>query len=400
MKKIIISSVLAGLIVPCIAQAEESVDKALKEGQVSGHVRLASIYNTPEQAGSADTFATAVGGIVKYETAEYKKIKLGAAGYISQKIPFLSGDKSEGKLNGDFFDDELRSFAYIGEAYLDYQRENIHFRIGRQVLDIPFADADDIRMNQNTFEAALLEYEVVENTSLTAGYITRWAGIDSGGDTSSFKPVSPNNGNGAFVLGITSEQNDALELQAWYYDIDYHTSIIYGEGAYTMDIGTRKLEIGAQAGRFSEEQGSNVDGDVIGLNAEFNMHPVKLFASYNQSFNDDGKWVDLGFGGGPYYTSMEEMTIAELNDAKAYRVGFDANFAHAQIPEMTLTYAYGHFENGAGTQEYVEHNAILKYEVEKSYDLELSYAMIDEKTSADATDDGYSRVLARVNYHF
>ena len=82
------------------------------------------------------------------------------------------------------------SFAYVGEAYIDYTANDLSIRIGRQLIDTLLVNTDEIRMHLDTYEAALATYSGVDKTTLTAGYIKRWAGYDSGADISKFKKVA------------------------------------------------------------------------------------------------------------------------------------------------------------------------------------------------------------------
>lgn len=101
---------------------------------------------------------------MKYETASWNNLSVGVAAYISQRIGFISGNNVH--TTTEIFDEEGKSYAYVGEAYIDYTTDNFTFRIGRQQLDTPFADTDDIRMNPNTFEAAVVTYSGIDATTL------------------------------------------------------------------------------------------------------------------------------------------------------------------------------------------------------------------------------------------
>ncbi len=47
--------------------------------------------------------------------------------------------------------------------------------VGRQVIDTPFADSDDIGMMPNRFEAYTLRNSDLENTTLTVTHIVKMA---------------------------------------------------------------------------------------------------------------------------------------------------------------------------------------------------------------------------------
>ncbi len=48
------------------------------------------------------------------------------------------------------------NYAFIGQAYLNYEFGNTNVKVGRQRLDTPLIGSDDARMLPNLFEAAVL----------------------------------------------------------------------------------------------------------------------------------------------------------------------------------------------------------------------------------------------------
>ena len=395
-----ISTILA-VALSTTAWAAESFDEAFKNGKAGGNVRLAHIHQSNDATGAETTYATAVGGILKYETLNYQGLQLAAAAYISQNIHALSGDHDEGERNPDFFDDERKSFIYIGEAYANYKQEDVTVRIGRQQLDTPLANTDDIRMHANTFEAAVAVYEGLEDTVITAGFIGRWAGFDSGDDISEFKKAAGTGGRGTAALGVSNTSVENLAVQGWYYESDDLLRALYADAVYAAELSEGlELEAGVQAANFGEKASSGVAGSVVGLSLSLDLNPVTLSAAYNRAFNDDGEAVVNGFGGGPYFTSMAEMTIDGLNDAQALMIGAEMNFSDLGAKGLTAAYAYGSLEGNTPESEYEEHDFVVTYAYEELLDVELLYADVKDKTNPAATSEGYSLLLTRVNYHF
>jgi predicted porin len=131
--------------------------------------------------------------------------------------------------------------------------------------------------------------------------------------------------------------------------------------------------------------------------AAFGFGPAVVSAGYNKASNDTGKAVTNGFGGGPYFTSMEEMTIDGLNDAEAYMVGAELDFADLGIEGLVLAAAYASFESGSG-DEADEIDVIVGYALNEQFEAEVSYAEIDD--ARDTLDGDWSRWLVRLNYNF
>ena len=380
------------------------IDGAFAAGQAGGDIR--AVYVDQDNEIVEDTYTTAVGGILKYETAEWNGIKLGAGAYVSEKLGFASG--SGDKLNYDVLSSKNGSYAYVGEAYIDYSANDFSLRVGRQLIDTPFADTDDIRMHPNTFESVIASYGAIEKTTLVGGYITRWAGYDSGEDISEFKKLSEGS-NGAVVIGLTNESIENLAIQGWYYGADKVADIYYADAVYVIPFNeTVGLEISAQYALFSEDKNtagadSGSDGKVYGLGASLNVGAVTMGAAYNRGSNDEGKTLSNGFGGGPFMTSMEEWTIDGMEDVKAYQVSAAIDMAGLGIEGLSLTALYGSFKSAPSNTEATEIDVIATYEINERWGVDMSYATIDDRNNNigdGGTDGGYSRFLARMSYNF
>jgi imipenem/basic amino acid-specific outer membrane pore len=396
MKKAVVMSLAA-----VVALSASSIDEAFVAGKASGQIRAA--YVNQDNAVNTDTYGTSLGGILKYETADWNGLKLGVGAYISQKLHFATGSFDEGKANPDLFAEDTQSYAYVGEAYVGYTLGDLNLKVGRQLIDTPFADTDDIRMHPNTFEAAIATYSGIEGTTLLGGYVTRWAGYDSGDDISKFKKLGGDESNGVAVVAAINESIENLALQAWYYNIDEISDAIYGDATYAIPFNeTMGLELSAQYAHFSEEKGSGMDGNVYGIGAAFNVGPLSVGAAYNKASNDNGKSVSNGFGGGPYMTSMEEWTIDGMEDAKAYQLSAELDMADAGLEGLTLTALYGDFKSTPADQHIKEIDVIAAMELSEAITGDISYAMIDDKNkNADSgADAGYDRFLVRLNYNF
>ncbi|MBD3810124.1 MAG: outer membrane porin, OprD family, partial [Sulfuricurvum sp.] len=352
---------------------------------------------------SQDTYGSSIGGVLKYETAEWNGLKLGVGAYVSQKLHFASGDVDEGRINTDLFDMDGKSYAYVGEAYVDYTMGDLNLKVGRQLIDTPFADTDDIRMHPNTFEAAVATYGGIEGTTLVGGYVTRWAGFDSGDDISKFKKLDRDKSDGAAVIGVANESIENLALQAWYYNIDQVADAIYTDATYAIPLSeTTGFELGAQYAHFSEEKGSGLDGNVYGIGTAFNVGALTLGVAYNRGSNDDGKSPPIGFGGGPYMTSMEEMTIKGMNDVKAYQLSAELDMTNAGLEGVTLRALYGNFKSDTDGTKVTETDLVASMELSEAMTGDISYAMIDDKNSNfdSGNDAGYDRFLVRLNFNF
>ena len=371
----------------------DTLSEVFSQGKMEGQIRLASINYHNEVA--VDTLGTALGGQLKYETAKLFHTSFAVSSFISQNVTPLSGEDEH--LAEDFFTPEGGSFVYLGEAYVDYEHKHFNLRIGRQKLDTPLNDRDDIRMLPNTFEAAMAGYGGVNDFVFVAGYLKRWAGFDSGGNISTYKNILEN-GDGVFLAGVMNESLLDTEMQLWVYNLGGTSRISYMDAIYAKEYKSGlSIESGIQFGFYNELEDSGVDGGAYGLKLDLSYADLTLSAALNVVDTRDGKSIVLGHGGGPYFTSMEEMTIDAINDVNAYVFGVGYNF----LPDLSLNYAYGHFlGNEMGVElDIDEQDLVLSFEQE-DWDFELSYANINDRFRSGSESASFDRLLMRANYNF
>lgn len=365
-------------------------DDAIKNASTIGQFRTAYISLDPDVAGAKTTTGAAFGGQIKFETAEWNDFQFAIAPYFSQKLDALSGKKVDGKQNGDLFNANSESFAYLGEAYVNYTFNTGAVRLGRQQLDTPFINGDDIRMFPNTFSAAWLNMDVSKALTLQAGVVSEWAGFDSGGSQDKFKKAGT---DGVSAIGASYSMNESLAYQGWYYAFNKQYTQYYVDANYENN----GFAAAFQFSNYQEQNASNVEGNVMGLSVSYSMGPVIFSAAVNQATNATGKSVDLGLGGGNYYTSMDEMTIGGLTDASAQVLAIE----YAASDNFTVSFAAGQFsdENKATTNT-TEHDLVLSYSVSDTLDIAFIHATIDNKANATDTGSNFSRQFAQVNYTF
>lgn len=376
-----------------------------EKGTVSGLARLG--YVNQENTADTDKYTTAIGTILKYEMPVWNGLKLGIAGYGSQKLPFATGSRFEDKSDKDFLGENANSFAYVGEAYVDYYADDFNIRVGRQLIETPLVNMDDCRILPNGYEAAMATYKGIEKTILTAGYIKRWAGYDSGADISKFKKVAEES-HGAAMFGIRNEGMDNVVVQGWYYSIDKMANISYADAVYNMKASeSLELMFMGQYAHFTEDTKadrtlSGTDGNVYGLAVNARLGMLTLASAYNQTASDDGKWINNGLGGGPYYTSMEEWTIGWMEDEKAYQLKAILDMKDAGIDGLCFTTLYGEFKSAPVNVKVTEWDVIATYAYNDALSADISYAMVNDQNDNQnsGSDAGYDRFLARLSYRF
>ena len=370
----------------------DSLSEAFENGEVSGEIRAGYINFEPEADSDSDAFA--LGGHLKYETGSFNGLKAGVGLYTSQGLGINSGNK-----NGDFFDSDGGSYSILGESYLSYSTTDATVTAGRVLIDTPYADTDDIRMMPNMFEAVVASYTGVSDLTLLGAYVTKWAGFDAGSPDKFIKLSGDGTDGTIMVAGIYSGIADT-EIGAWYYGVDEISDIAYLDATYSKELGEVGVEIAGQVANLSEQSGSGVDGTVFGLSGAVSFSGLTLSAGYNSASNDAGKSAINGFGGGPYFTSMDEMTIDGLEDATAYLIGAEYDMSNLGLEGVSASVAYGSFEDGNDAQSTSELDVVVGAELSDNLDFELIYATLEDDKDSTNSDLNFDRVLARVNYNF
>ncbi len=371
-----------------------------EDGKTSGNIR--SIYSLYNNDNAINTSATAIGANLKYELANYNGFN-GAIGFITTyDIDFASGEKSEDKRN-DELSSAKSSYTELSEVYINYNFENLNFRAGRQIVDTPLADSDDIRMISNTFEAYIATYKL-NDFSLMAGHLTRWQGADAGLDDGWVKSGK----EGSNFSGL-SYANDLIDASAWYYNINGEADDETANNAVYLDaIGhfsfsnNLTLDVGVQYLNESEQDSSGVEANIYGAMAEIVIKDLGVNIAYNKSNKQAGKASFSGFGGGTLFTNMDTMIIDEITadrDASATVAGLSYSIAN-----FNLLYAYGDFNGDADSSgvkaHIVEQNIGIEYLPNDNFTVGAIMVIDKNKEDSITTDFNDKNFRVLVSYNF
>ena len=136
---------------PAPARVFRTLRDTLRQGSLD--LQLRNYYFDRYRENQPDSEAWAQGGWLGYDTPWWKhRLRLGVTLYTSQKL-YGPQDKDGTLLLKPGQD----SFSVLGEAFLEAQpAENIHLKLYRQTLSIPYLNRQDSRMIPNTFEGLTL----------------------------------------------------------------------------------------------------------------------------------------------------------------------------------------------------------------------------------------------------
>lgn len=265
---------------------------------------------------------------------------------------------------GLFLGSQNQSYSIVGEAYIWGRFANTTLKVGRQSVENPFVNSDDIGMVPNTYQAISLENKSLKKTTLTLLALDKYAGVDSD-VPESFTYVQDSH-DPLYVVGVVYEGFSNTTLQAWAYAFD-DVTYSYFEASYEGSFANFAVQ-------YANQEHSN---SAYGVQVEKSFDALSLNASYNKV---EGM-VSNGLGGGPFFTSSEDHTIADTQDQEALHVGAEYSYN-----DLTLGASYTDFDKGED-----ETDIALAYRVTKAHSLELIYS--------DMGDDGtLTRFFAHYNF--
>lgn len=288
-----------------------------ENGEVFGQLRSFYLDRTFNGTSNNNRNSLAIGGYIGYMTPTYNGFSAKAAVYGTYGFDIHSEDASiagsvsyDPSLYGVGFD----NYAFIGQAYLNYQGDNTAVKAGRMRLDTPFLGADDARMLPNLFEALTLNYKGLEDTTLMAGHVFRetvgtYASLfdghtedltsgygkglaqassghflnmgilalgefDFNGDGS-----RDNDTAGVSILSATYTGFDNVKLQAWDYIGWDIMNTLYLEADYTLLVDeSAKVKLSGQYINQTEI------GEALAADIDTNYYAAKITGSYEDFY--------------------------------------------------------------------------------------------------------------------
>ncbi len=378
----------------------DSFNNMFKNATVTGQIRfMNSAYHIKN---AQDIYATAIGGQLVYELAEYNGISAGVGFVTSKEIGFLSGNDL--KYNPELSSSEGH-YTEMSKAFINYKYKDLNIRAGRQLIDTPLADSDDIRMVPNTFEAYILNYKL-NNFNFMGGNLQQWHGTDAG-----LTDWLDTGKDGTWFGGITYSDN-LINAALWYYD--FSTSLESGVGANQsiyFEFGlnhkfneTVFAHIDVQYLNQNESKNSGIESNIYGAFAEIVAFDLGFNIAYNKASKQSNKTSFSGYGGGTLYTNMDNMILDNITndrDAEAYVVGLSY-----EINKYKFLYAYAHFlgkRDSANIKEHiVEQNMGVEYNFNKNIALSFLYLLDDNQESVTSSsginDQDNLRILITYNF--
>ena len=330
----------------------------------------------------------AIGGKIHFETASTDGVSLGASLYTSSSV---AHDDNHGliSLRGETH----KSYTILGEAYLKSEFGKSVLNIGRQEIETPFAQVDDIGMIPNTFEAVTLVNSDMKNTTLFLGYIKKMAGVDAE-VIDEFTRV--NGSKNMQVFGFDYDGVKDMALSGWYYRLDGGEvdKITYIEALYEKDFSSYSYGWGLQY----SQQGHNIGKSSTVLGATLNVGIKKMGLTFATAYNEtkDGSAFS-GFGGGPFFSNSEYLILDNAGEeGKSKWIGVELDASTFGINGLSMGLGKVTLETES-KKEATEVDFVASYELNKDIEVHMIYS--DLKGENVGEDDAkHLRVYANYNF--
>jgi len=364
----------------------ESLSSALEQTKVDGYVR--ATYQVHDVEDDKTYRDDALGGKLHLETGAFYGVSLGASLYSSNAL-FNYDNRGLVPLRGE----SHKSYTILGEAYMKLDFGKSRLKVGRQEIDTPFAQVDDIGMIPNTFEAVIFENRDIADTTLFLGQIQKMAGVDAE-VVDDFTNL--NGSNHMQVLGVSYGGIKDLSLGAWYYNLKdaQIDSIAYVEANYEKELGAMTYGVGLQYARetYLNDEDANIYSGT--LSATANDIGLTLATAYSKAKDNS---ASSGFGGGPFFSNSEYLILDNAGKdgtALLYSAEYDAS--KVGIDGLSVGLEYITLTNEA-KQEATEADLVLSYEVSDAFEI---HAIASNLKGHSVGEDDAKHLRVFANYNF
>ncbi len=371
------------LIVSILATVElfgaDSIEEAFEKAKVDGYLRVGYQRHDSENDLS-------LGGKLHFETEDIDGTSAGVALYSTNA--FLGKNDSRGLT---FFDSKHKAYSILGEAYIKGVLGNSTLILGRQALDTPFADGDDVGMIPNLFEAYTFINSDIPNTTIIASWLSKGSGIDFD-EPEKFARL--NEDNGVQVIGVNYEAMNNTSLSSWFYNLKDEAKLSFIQLDYGFDMDNLVTNMALQ---YSIEDFENrEDATIMGasLSVSDTQKGFTVIGAYNKSSDAE---ATNGFGGGPFFTNSEHLTLPDAGadgEILFYAIEWDLGFVG--VDGLSIFVSKADLSDGED-HEGDEVDIVVHYDVNKRLSLDIIHSQID---NSDISGDKFDNTRAFINYTF
>ncbi|MBS1772211.1 MAG: hypothetical protein JST82_05080 [Bacteroidetes bacterium] len=419
-----------------------SLQAAFAKGTLHGRFR--SVYITTINDGPlSDYYATAAGGVIKFETAAFHHFSVGLGGSFTYNLSSSDlgkPDSATGVRNRyelllmDIEDpyNTNRMFR-LDMLYLKYRLKNSQVVWGKQYIVTPFINPQDLFMRGSAVDGLYgsiycskkLQIEAAYIYGISANATTRWfhigesigvfpKGVNQDGSTSAYN--SNTNSDGLGFIGIKYSLLKNLKLQLWnqYVDQVFNTGLFQVDQTF-LKRGNKHFLAAIQIIRQDPlASGGNTDRKktyfspanqswVLGGRVAYQTPALDISINYTRITADGRYQMPREWGREPMFTFLMREQIEGAGDVHAFttrasytfkkaRIKADAGLGYYNMPDVTDARLSKY-----GMPSFIQYCAQVKYSFNKKLkglEAELIY-MYKQKATDAVVPDKY--IINKVN---
>ncbi len=377
-----------------------------KHGRVSGHFR-SFFMQTQNKGVLKDDRALAMGGGLKFETAQYHGFRFGLSGvYVFDvaSTDLLKPDPTTGQPNRyeiGLFDlapkDNELDVSRLEELYLSWQKRKFIVTLGKQHINTPFINLQDGRMRPTAVDGLWLVWKDLKSISLEGGFIygisprstSRYyevgtsiglypGGVTTAGQASAYKGKL--DVPGILYAGVNGPINKQWKWQTWqmvvldlfyasYYQLDFSKSISESSKWNAAVQLIYQQETGS--GGVSEETFRYMDKGAkaltYGSKLAYSNGSSTLILAYNRITPTGRYLMPREWGRDAFFTFMPRERNDGYGDVHAVTLQWAQNFVNQRCK---LSITGGYFDlpdvknvalNKYGMPSYAQANVDVRY---------------------------------------
>lgn len=398
-----------------------SILNAFKNGNFSGHFRY-FFMGTNNESGLSDYYANAIGGGVKFETANFHNFQFGVSGYYIYDIgssDFSKKDPLTNLLNRyevALFDIQnptnKDNLSRLEELYLKYNYKNSSVTLGKQLLNTSFINLQDGRMRPTEVDGLWIDFNEIKKTKINVGYLY---GISprstmkyfTAGESIGIYPTGINpdgtksnyagnlESDGIYIVGIQNESIKNLKTLLWNqytenifnsvlfqmdykYDVNSNSKLLFG----FQTIYQNALNFGGNEDPSKTYFEKNSNSQTFGGRLGWQNKKIEITLNYNRITAKGRYLMPREWGRDPFYTFMPRERNEGFGDVNAVMTKIQYT-----NPKKTFksNLAVGYFDlpdvknaalNKYGLPSYVQSNIDIRYQFQgllKGFDAQLLY---------------------------
>jgi len=434
-------------------QAADGLESWFKEGKAHGNIKYYYISTTKDGGtpGHSSAHSNAIGGQLGYETGSLYGLK--AAATFMTTNPFAipsdprnvetstlardNGVRLDGSATGVHADD---GFSVLGEAYLQYNRDNYEIWYGRKVIDTPLMDAKEVRMIPSAFQGGMATIQADDTLMLSIGYLDKFKqrtsdrfiniiehalGVNTaaitGSTSGSVIPVSVQYKKGP-IKALVYDDYAKDFMNAVYAEASFNNKLS-NDMSYTASVqGIMQNSIGnADSAAAQAIMGGKINAQAVGAKVSFNIDKTSIMAACTHVFSNSGDHdsLVLPWDGTPLYTNTitsNDLFVSDygqgltsdsayIGGTTGYKLGVSQKFDIATVKGFSAGASYAHYENGRFPSDQDDINGELGYGA-GNFSLALKGIWVHDNTSASinntlkAQNEKFTQYRVIANYKF